>query len=268
MLRSGLFFLAGRNLTIISNGASGDVLMSYFSDGTSTGKSNTIILQPDLSADLPNDGVLYRLGNLHKQRIDVDSSRLLRIRKINPNANLKYDMLHNDFRGAFDQTVTAKSNGNMIIPWREPHEPLFLVVYGNQTDFQVEYVEAKQQHFEGNSNDMEVYNFPRRDLFYRKRSGSGGKVTLCTQITPERLQYLSYIVKNWGGPVSAVVFVGYRGNQVEELAEVTKFWDDIIGENVRANLDLHIVYDDKRPWYSTTSDPKSKLGNRCLGPRT
>ena len=239
MLRSGLFLLAGRNLTIISNGASGDVLMSYFSDGTSTGKSNTIILQPDLSADLPNDGILYRLGNLHKQRIDVDSSRLLRIRKINPNANLKYDMLHNDFRGAFDQTVTAKSNGNMIIPWREPHEPLFLVVYGNQTDFQVEYVEAKQQHFEGNSNDMEVYNFPRRDLFYRKRSGSGGKVTLCTQITPERLQYLSYIVKNWGGPVSAVVFVGYRSNQDEELAEVTTFWDDIIGEDVRANLDTN-----------------------------
>ena len=60
--------------------------------------------------------------------------------------------------------------------------------------------------------------------------------------------------------MSAVVFVGYRGNQDDELSRVNKFWE-IVGEDVKAHLDLHIVYDDKRPWYSTTSDPASNLGN-------
>ena len=60
--------------------------------------------------------------------------------------------------------------------------------------------------------------------------------------------------------MSAVVFVGYRGNQDEELSQVNKYWE-IVGGGIKVYLDLHIVYDDKRPWYSTTSDPQSNLGN-------
>lgn len=52
----------------------------------------------------------------------------------------------------------------------------------------------------------------------------------------------------WGGPVSAVIYVGHKGQQDDELANINRFWDDL-GDDVRANLDLHVVYDDKRPWY-------------------
>ena len=115
LLRSALFLLAGRHLTI-TNGTSGDFLMSYLLDSSSNGKSNTIILQPDLSAELPHDGLLYRLGDLHKRRINVDSNRALRIRQLDPNAHLKYDLFWNDFRGAFDRDVIANGRADVVIP--------------------------------------------------------------------------------------------------------------------------------------------------------
>ena len=219
----------------------------------------TVALQPDLTPQLPEGGILYRLGDIHKSRKNIKSSRSLRIQRSDRNANLSWDLLWSDFHGAFDQDFSSNDGLYMSIPWREPHEPLFLVVYaGNRSDVKVEYVEG--EHITYDPEVMEAFDFPRRDLFYRKRSGTGGRVTLCTQITPERLRYLFHIVTAWNGPVSAVIYVGHKGQQDEELAKINRFWDEL-QDDARANLDLHVVYDDKRPWYSTTDDKENKMGN-------
>ena len=231
---------------------------SYFFDRNDTSRI-AVALQPDLTPQLPEGGILYRLGDIHKSKKNVRSSRSLRIRRSDRNTKLTWDLLWSDFRGAFDQDFLPSDGLYMNIPWREPHEPLFLVVYaGNRSDVKVEYVEG--EHVTYDPEVMAAFDFPRRDLFYRKRSGTGGKVTLCTQITPERLRYLFHIVTAWNGPVSAVIYVGHKGQQDDELAKINRFWDEL-QDDIRAKLDLHVVYDDKRPWYSTTDDEENKMGN-------
>ena len=231
---------------------------SYFFDRNDTSRI-AVALQPDLTPQLPEGGILYRLGDIHKSKKNVRSNRSLRIRRSDRNTKLTWDLLWSDFRGAFDQDFLPSDGLYMNIPWREPHEPLFLVVYaGNQSDVKVEYVEG--EHVTYDPEVMAAFDFPRRDLFYRKRSGTGGKVTLCTQITPERLRYLFHIVTAWNGPVSAVIYVGHKGQQDDELAKINRFWDEL-QDDIRAKLDLHVVYDDKRPWYSTTDDEENKMGN-------
>lgn len=236
----------------------GGGLSSHFFDRNEESWISTA-LHPDLTPQLPEGGILYRLGDIQKRRKNIKSGRSLRIRRSDINIQLTWDLIWSDFRGAFDQDFASNDGLYMSIPWREPHEPLFLVVYaGNRSDVKVEYVEGQEITY--NSTMMQAFNFPRRDLFYRKRSGRGGKVTLCTQITPERLRYLFQIVTAWNGPVSAVIYIGHKGQQDDELAKINRFWDEL-QDDVRANLDLHVVYDDKRPWYSTTDDEKNKMGN-------
>ena len=257
LLRSAFHLTSVRLLSSHQDVDLGGDLLSFLLDG---GRSNdAFVLQPDPSLQLPKGGSLYRLGDIHKQRKNVRSSRSLRIRRSDPNVQLTWDLLWSDFHGAFDQVFLPSDSLHMSIPWREPHEPMFLVVYaGNRSDVRVEYVEGQEITY--NSTMMEAFNFPRRDLFYRKRSGTGGKVTLCTQITPERLRYLFHITNAWGGPVSAAIYVGHKGSQDEELAYINRFWVDL-GDDIRGNLDIHIVYDDGRPWYSTTEIPNHRMGN-------
>ena len=250
--------------------------LSSASASASASITHSVALHPDPSIQLPRGGKFYRLGDIHRQRRDVASDRSLRIiqRPRSPSlydpttSPIICDILWSDFRGAFDQEIwgssgipssSSSSSLFMDIPWREPHEPLFLIVYegegGNRSDHEVIYVEGAQITYNNSTSAMmDAIDQPRRELFYRKRKGTGGKVTLCTQITPERLGYLAHIVRAWGGPASVVVYVGHKGRQVEELAGIDAFWD-VLSNDLQANLDLHIVYDDHKPWYSTTQAP-------------
>ena len=102
-------------------------------------------------------------------------------------------------------------------------------------------------------NIQEERKYPRRDLYFRRRTGSGGKVTLCTQLTPERLHHLQHIAKHWGGPVSAAIYVGHRNSsQGDETTAISNFWDTA-ADDIKSFLDIHLVYDDKRPWFSTSA---------------
>ena len=250
----------------------GGELMFYFFDGNYNSSATTVVLQPDLSIQLPRGGKFYRLGDTRKHRVSARSRRSLRIRWSDPSSvHFTWDMLWSDFHGAFDQNCSARDGtttgtNTMSIPWREPHEPLFLIVYTGEGDdartahFEIEYVEGEQQLVNADATILKAFSYPRRDLFYRKRTSADGKVTLCTQMTPERLGYLFHIVKAWGGPVSAVVYVGHKEPQDQDLTRINGFLDDL-GDDLRANLDLHLVYDDDKPWYSTTELPDHRMGN-------
>lgn len=150
---------------------------------------------------------------------------------------------------------------SFYVPWEDSQAwPLFLVLYNCGSGAEVRYVEMGASGDMGKMwkegavvNIQEERKYPRRDLYFRRRTGSGGKVTLCTQLTPERLHHLQHIAKHWGGPVSAAIYVGHRNSsQGDETTAISNFWDTA-ADDIKSFLDIHLVYDDKRPWFSTSA---------------
>ena len=241
--------------------------------------TSNVIISPDLSVLLPRGGVLYRFGGVlptysptgqrQRRRIEIEISS-----ECNEDNNVvpSWDMLWSDYHGAFGQNITAATidgssdKTTLYIPWRSESQvrPLFLVLYncGNETVV-VRYVEENigQSNIPGRYRQRireidsdEVFRYPRRELNFRSRMGNNsGLVTLCTQLTTERLHHLKYIAQAWQGPISAVIYVGFRYKMEVDMQRVIEFWDKG-QEEIRHYVDLHLVYDDKRPWYPSGTD--------------
>ena len=246
--------------------------------------TSNVIISPDLSVLLPRGGVLYRFGGVlptysptgqrQRRRIEIEISS-----ECNEDNNVvpSWDMLWSDYHGAFGQNITAapidgsSDKTTLFIPWRNESQvrPLFLVLYncGNETAVE-RYVEENigQSNIPGRYRQRireidsdEVFRYPRRELNFRSRMGnSSGLVTLCTQLTAERLHHLEHIAQAWSGPISAVIYVGFRYGMDQDMQRVIQFWDNGSVE-IRRYIDLHLVYDDKRPWYPSGTDETNFL---------
>ena len=236
----------------------------------------SVVISPDLSVLLPRGGTLYRFGGVlptypptrQRQRrgIEIEISA-----KSNEDNNIpSWDMLWSDYHGTFGQNVTATTIDDsdtmtLFIPWRNESQvrPLFLVLYncGNETAV-VRYIEetVEQSNIPGERRQRiqeidsgEVFSYPRREMNFRSRMrNSSGLVTLCTQLTTERLPHLEHIAQAWQGPISAVIYVGFRYKTDVDMQRVIQFWDS--GRATSNYVDLHLVYDDKRPWYPSGTD--------------
>ena len=93
---------------------------------------------------------------------------------------------------------------------------------------------------------------PERRPFFKRRTGKGGGasddlVTLCTQMTVDRLPRLLAQATNWQGPISAVVFVGRYKSVEEEMGEVAAAWES--SDILQKFVDIHLVLDGKKPWF-------------------
>mmetsp|Transcript_12897 Transcript_12897/g.27319 ORF Transcript_12897/g.27319 Transcript_12897/m.27319 type:complete len:662 (+) Transcript_12897:72-2057(+) len=95
----------------------------------------------------------------------------------------------------------------------------------------------------------EYFAEPRRRPYYRLATGtpSPPRVTICTQLTINRLARLDAMAQNWKGPISAVVYIGYRGDVDAEMAQLIKYWDESVA--LQTYVDLHLVFDGKKPWF-------------------
>ena len=94
------------------------------------------------------------------------------------------------------------------------------------------------------------FNEPQRRPFFRRRTGkdaSPGLVTLCTQMTVDRLPRLLAQATNFAGPISAVVFVGRYKSAEEEIKEVETAWES--SEVMQQYVDIHLVIDGGKPWF-------------------
>ena len=227
----------------------------------------SILVDEDVHAELPRGGVLYRLGGLAKASTknmpSTQARRAIEVR-LSPSTNssaVHFDILFSDYSGAFDRKISRRQGmQSFYVPWEDSQAwPLFLVLYNCGSGAEVRYVEmtlgdmGKLRQEDAVVNIQEERKYPRRDLYFRRRTGSGGKVTLCTQLTPERLHHLQHIAKHWGGPVSAAIYVGHRNSsQGDETTAISNFWDTA-ADDIKSFLDIHLVYDDKRPWFSTSA---------------
>ena len=64
----------------------------------------------------------------------------------------------------------------------------------------------------------------RRTIYFMRRNSGGGRITLCTQLSIDRLPRLVHLSKTWQGPISAVLHTGsdsYNAIFVQEFAKRT-----------------------------------------------
>lgn len=242
------------------------------------------MLEKDASyRKLPHEGQLYRLGGVSFEGQGNDSLQFL---VISGEGKSSWDMLWSDYSGAFD--MEKSSNTTLFIPWRAPHSPFFLVSYQSvnihvarakkrdsgllvshnvtcgahlrrATQLASEMVLDDRNHLRQIDRETgvrievldneEVFRYPVRQPFFRKRSNSSGLVTACTQLTVDRLQRLESMAQMYAGPVSAVVYVGFRGQAAAELEQVNRFWNSSVV--LTEFVDLHLVFDENKPWYAT-----------------
>mmetsp|Transcript_8918 Transcript_8918/g.26712 ORF Transcript_8918/g.26712 Transcript_8918/m.26712 type:complete len:624 (-) Transcript_8918:135-2006(-) len=94
----------------------------------------------------------------------------------------------------------------------------------------------------------ETFRYPVRKPYFLKRSDQTGTVTVCTQLTVDRLERLEALAKTFAGPISAAMYLGFRGNITEEMDVLLQFWES--STVLQRHVDLHVVFDDKKPWYA------------------
>ena len=97
---------------------------------------------------------------------------------------------------------------------------------------------------------QENFAQPKRMPFYKTAHGgpSPPKVTICTQLTINRLTRLDAMARSWQGPISAVMYIGYRGDRDQEMAELNEYWDQ--SDALRKFVDLHVVYKSEKEWFT------------------
>jgi hypothetical protein len=105
---------------------------------------------------------------------------------------------------------------------------------------------------------------PERRPFFKTRRGkatstsstSADLVTLCTQMTVDRLPRLLAQVTNFAGPVSAVIYVGRYKSVEEEMQEVAAAWES--SETMQKYTDIHLVIDAKKPWFISAETDEAR----------
>ena len=97
---------------------------------------------------------------------------------------------------------------------------------------------------------QEQFAEPKRMPFYKMAQGgpSSPKLTICTQLTINRLVRLDAMARSWHGPISAVMYVGYRGDKDEEMAELNEYWKQ--SDALQTFVDLHVIFKSEKPWFS------------------
>mmetsp|Transcript_55466 Transcript_55466/g.166329 ORF Transcript_55466/g.166329 Transcript_55466/m.166329 type:complete len:214 (+) Transcript_55466:735-1376(+) len=70
----------------------------------------------------------------------------------------------------------------------------------------------------------ETFRYPIRKPFFRRRKGgqSPGMVTVCTQLTIDRLGRLEVMAKSYRGPISAAMYAGFRDDAAMTTRRVAK----------------------------------------------
>jgi len=232
-------------------------------------------------------GYIYLLG---RKMSGHKSQRLL----LSGGGSASFDVLMEgkDARGAFgvkkalNEEILIYSSDDAFTTRNEMGAPLWLVVYkGENADVAVQHAVDGSTQISPlggtlpcpnglNPSDGAAYrklqasfralckrlSLPQRRPFFKRRRRNPGDialVTLCTQLTVDRLPRLASTAASFAGPVSAAIFVGrYRPFEIE-IEEVAAAWGE--NEAMQRYVDIHVVIDSKTPWF------KSAIGNEGRG---
>ena len=83
---------------------------------------------------------------------------------------------------------------------------------------------------------------PTGTIYFMRRNNGSGQITLCTQLSIDRLPRLVHLSKTWEGPISAVLYI----RSEKELEQLRESWNS--EDSMRKWVDVHVVYDDNKPW--------------------
>lgn len=97
---------------------------------------------------------------------------------------------------------------------------------------------------------QEHFSEPKRVPLYKTAQGgpSSPRVTICTQLTINRLTRLDAMARSWQGPISAVLYVGYRGDRDDEVAGLNEYWEQ--SDALQRFVDLHVIFKSEQPWFA------------------
>ena len=199
-----------------------------------------------------------------------------------------WDLLYDDWYGGFDANMTQTKDGDgwyAEIPLRKSHNAIFLVHYFGEravsASAQVHLKETLRRNHQGGKSSLRTYegardticpaidatastddlkesptssssfSQPERHLFYRRGKQKVGNVTIFTQLTIDRIERLEQMAREFGGPITAAIYLGFNGNIAEEQERLDAFYNQSAA--LQAFVDVHLVFDRKMPWYSITS---------------
>ena len=189
-------------------------------------------LKVDAQAETtPGDGLFFPL---HKVVVEANVKTYLVMDM--PGIEM-IDILLSDFSGAFN----VPYNATLLVEWKQGAQPLWAVAHGQarrRAEVQVhvmkyvaiEYDMRPRQSkwtvcsaklLEGTKTlstlPPERFGPARRPHFRRRQRREHGLVSVCTQLTVDRLDRLAMMAQNYGGPISAVLYIGFRANGTEQL---------------------------------------------------
>ena len=130
--------------------------------------------------------------------------------------------------GIFDHVVSKPTT----FTWKKNDAALWMVTKGN-----IRISDPNER------NDRVPVAWPRRTIYFMRRNSGGGRITLCTQLSIDRLPRLVHLSKTWQGPISAVLYI--RGE--EEIVQLRESWNS--EDSMQKWVDVHVVYDDDKPWF-------------------
>ena len=74
-------------------------------------------------------------------------------------------------------------------------------------------------------------------------------ITICTQLTVDRLPRLEFLTARWAGPVSAAIYIGFRGSIETEYNLLKESWKNSV--ILQTYAVIHVIYAPTFPWFST-----------------
>ena len=213
-----------------------------------------LLVHPN-DSNVPNFGKYFVLNTIS---INAHSQAYVVVE----NANM-VDVLFSDYTGAFNLKPIDRM---VVIPWNHQAPPQWLISYGTESSVFVK--QKKTDHTMPISTSQACpSSFSKKKLtstlsfddigpvqhsYWKRRLGSAtGLVTLCTQLTVDRISRLQMMAQNYNGPISAVVYVGFRSpkstqSQEEEKSLITSAWQG--SKYMQEYVDIHLVIDNKNPW--------------------
>lgn len=220
-----------------------------------TGVSKCVRLDPNDSG-VPNEGKYFLFD---KVSVKADDQAYVIVQNCN-----MVDALFADLTGSFNMQPKDKT---VVIKWKHDTPPLWIVAYGKDSSVFVKYtivmMHSEHSQLESNTCPSSVLRLgvnpsPSNDVigptqypFWKKRVGSTkGLVTLCTQLTVERIERLQMMAENYNGPISAVIYVGFRSLPAaeyrDEKLKIESAWMN--SKFMQEHVDVHLVFDGKNPW--------------------
>ena len=137
--------------------------------------------------------------------------------------------------GLFDHQVSEPTT----FTWKKNDAALFMATKGN-----IIISEPNER------NERVPVSWPRRTIYYMRRNNGSGQITLCTQLSIDRLPRLVHLSKTWEGPISAVLYI----RSEKEIVQLRESWNS--EDSMRKWVDVHVVYDDNKPWVRFSDKPR------------